>query len=200
MQCVIRFFQTKEKGKRILPCVSSEVIIVLLTDCMDKMLVMHDILIVLQSVILDVLASNRKGILSDLGSECIVFSSFQDCIMVTRETVLKIPVLNSTQEEADTKVVLHASHALARNEGVTIFRSHSRDIDITVIALSHFVHDTGRVIIDSNTGRNRKAFKMSDIDLTSQQGRSLIGFHAFTGYDQQLSILSQRQTRLLETH
>ena len=120
--------------------------------------------------------------MSLLGSECIVFSSFQDCIMVTRETVLKIPVRNGTQEEADTKVVLQANHELARNEGVAIICSHSGDIDITVVALSHFVHDTDRVIIDSNTGRNRKAFKMSDIDLTSQQGRSLIGFHAFTGY------------------
>ena len=103
--------------------------------------------------------------------------------MVTRETVLKIPALNSTQEEADTKMVLHANHTFARNEGVTIIRSHSGDIDISVIALSHFVHDTDRVVIDSNTGRNRKAFKMSEIDLTSQHGRSLIGFHAFTGYD-----------------
>ena len=78
---------------------------------------------------------------------------------------------------------MRTMYALGRNEGVTIIRSHSRNIDITVIALSHFVHDTDRVIIDSNTGRNRKAFKMSDIDLTSQQGRSLIEFHAFTGYD-----------------
>ena len=135
-------------------------------------------------LIRDVLVSNREAILSYLGSECIVFSSFQDCIMVTRETVLQIPDLNSTQEEADTKVVLHANHVLTGNEeGVAIIRSHSGDIDIVVIALSHYVHDAERVILDSNTGRNRKTFKMSDIDLTLEQRRSLMGFHAFIGCD-----------------
>ena len=114
----------------------------------------------------DVLVSNREAILPDLGSECIVFSSFQGCIIVTRETVLQIPDLNGTQEKTDTTVVLHANHALARNEeGVTIIHSHSGDIDIAVIALSSFVHDSDKVILDSNTGRNKKAFKMSDINL-----------------------------------
>ena len=113
-------------------------------------------------LIRDVLVSNREAILSGLGSECIVFSSFQDCIMVTmllipsKETMLLIPDLNNTQEEADTKVVLHATHVLPRKEeGVVLLHSHSGDIHIVVIALSHFVHHADRVILDSNTGRNR---------------------------------------------
>ena len=111
-------------------------------------------------LIRDILVSNKEATLSDLGSDCIVFSSFQDCIMVTRETVLQIPDLNSKQEEADTKVVLHANHALARNEeGVAKIRSHSGDVCIAVIALSHFVHDADRVTVDSNTGRNRRLSK-----------------------------------------
>jgi len=68
----------------------------------------------------DILVSNRETILSDLGSYCIVFSSFHDCIMATKETVLQIPDLNSTQEGTDTKVVVHANYALARNEGAAI--------------------------------------------------------------------------------
>ena len=39
------------------------------------------------------------------------------------------------------------------------------------------------MILDSNTGKNRKVFKLSSIDLTSAQKTSLIGFHAFTGND-----------------
>jgi len=40
--------------------------------------------------------------------------------MATKETVLQIPDLNSTQEGNDTKVVVHANYALARNEGAAI--------------------------------------------------------------------------------
>ena len=79
--------------------------------------------------------------------------------------MLQIPNLNSAQEEADTKVVLHANHALFGNEGVALVHSHSGDIDVVVIALSHFVYDADRVIFDSNAGRSRKACKMRDIDL-----------------------------------
>ena len=89
--------------------------------------------------------------------------------------MLQIPDLNSTQEDADIEVVLHANHVLTGNEeGVAIIRSHSGDIDILVIVLSHLVHDAERVILDSNTGRNGKTFKMSDIDLTLEQRRSLM--------------------------
>ena len=95
-----------------------------------------------------------------------------------------IPQLCSNQEEADTKVILHAKHATeSSDEGIAIIRSHSGDIDIAVIALSHFIEDADRVILDTNTGKYRKTLGLDQIDMTKEQKSSLIGFHAFTGND-----------------
>ena len=46
-----------------------------------------------------------------------------------------------------------------------------------------FTDDGARVVLDTNTGKYRKVFRMSDTDLTPAQKTSLIGFHAFTGND-----------------
>lgn len=135
-------------------------------------------------LILSVLVSKRESILGSLKSEVVYFSSYQKCTLVTKEDTTEVPELSTKQEEADTKVILHAHHALRNNEsGTVIIRSHSGDIDITVLALSHFIGDGARVVLDNNTGTYRKVFRMSDIDLTPAQKTSLIGFHAFTGND-----------------
>eukprot|EP00794_Sanderia_malayensis_P002284 gene2284-2627_t len=67
-------------------------------------------------LIRDVLVANRQAVFSTLWSESVVFSSFQDCIMVSRETVYQIPDLHTSPEEADTKVVLHANHVVTGSE------------------------------------------------------------------------------------
>ena len=81
--------------------------------------------------------------------------------MITKEDAVLFPDLSSSQEEADTKVILHAKHALRNNDdGITITHSHSGDIDNAVIALSHFIHDVKRVILDTNTSKHRKGIQI----------------------------------------
>lgn len=133
-------------------------------------------------LILEVLQTRKEQILNDMKSKEIYFSTYNECLRVTKDDVSVIPQLCSNQDEADTKVILHAKHAIETNdEGMAIIRSHSGDIDIAVIALSHFIQDAARVILDSNTGKHRKTFRLRDIDMTKEQKSSLIGFHAFTG-------------------
>ena len=131
-----------------------------------------------------VLIDKKESILADLKCDGVYFSSYRECIIVTKNDVVLVPDLCSNQEEADTKVILHADHALSSNdEGIAIIRSHYGDTDIAVIAMSHFNENGDRVILDANTGKYRKAFKLSDIDLTATQKLCLVGFHAFTGND-----------------
>ena len=40
-----------------------------------------------------------------------------------------------------------------------------------------------RVILDFNKGKYRKLLRLSDIDMTDDEEKCLIGFHAFTGSD-----------------
>ena len=103
-------------------------------------------------LIRSVLVSKKECILADLKSDAIYFSSYKECTLVTKEDAVLIPDLSSSQEEANTTVMLHAKHALRNNDkGIAIIRSHSGDIDIAVIALLHFIDNGERVILDTNT-------------------------------------------------
>ena len=62
--------------------------------------------------------------------------------------------LSSNQEEADKKVVLHASHALnAQPDKTVIVRNYSGDVDITIIMLSLTIDHSERLILDFNKGK-----------------------------------------------
>ena len=85
---------------------------------------------------LEILKTRKDQILNNMKSEEVFFSTYNECLHVTKDDVLVIPELCSNQEEADTKVILHAKHAIEANEkGMIIIHSHSGDIDIAVIAL-----------------------------------------------------------------
>ena len=67
--------------------------------------------------------------------------------------------LSSNQEEADTKICLHAKHALGtEDDGHVIIRNHSGDVDINVILLSKInsEEEASRVILDTNKGKIEK--------------------------------------------
>lgn len=93
-------------------------------------------------------AGVRESILGSLKSEVVYFSSYQKCTLVTNQDTTEVPELSTKQEEADTNVILLAQHVLRNNEsGAVIIRSHSGDVDIAVLALSHFIDDGTRVVL-----------------------------------------------------
>ena len=103
------------------------------------------------------------------------------CRKVTQENVTNVESLVSNQEEADTKVVLHALDAL-KNDGNFCIRSPSGDTDILVIAIA-LLNQNSRVFVDTGNGDNRKKVWLDSITLTNRQQNALIGFHSFTGND-----------------
>ena len=87
------------------------------------------------------------------------------------------------QEEADTKLILHATDAYKR--GVTKIDIHSADMDVLVLCLGHFEklpEDTLFV-----TGRKQKKQKINLSAIRHAIGdvttKALIGFHALSGAD-----------------
>lgn len=90
--------------------------------------------------------------------------------------------LNSTQEEADTRLYLHASFAAAASTDVVIV---SPDTDVFVIGIAlqslipaHLYFCTGR-------GTNLRTIDLQTIQvhLGDEVSKSLIGLHCFTGCD-----------------
>lgn len=125
--------------------------------------------------------ANAKKCLDILNCNAIIMSGDEYCEKVTIENVLNVENLVSNQEEADTKVVLHAMDAL-ECEGNVCIRSPSGDTDILVIAVG-LLAGNSRVLIDTGNGDGRKKIWLDSITLTPEQQNALIGFHAFTGND-----------------
>ena len=79
---------------------------------------------------------NNLKSLQMLKCNTVILSGDCYCEMVTTEGCFPFNPLKSDQEEADTKVVLHAIHALGETTGNICIRSPSGDTDIFVIALA----------------------------------------------------------------
>ena len=106
------------------------------------------------------------------------------CDVLTSSECQPCDELASDQEEADTKVVLHAKEVLssqAREKCVSI-RSPSGDTDILVIALGTIV-ERSRVLFDYGNGTNRSKIWLDQVMMPTDLRQALIGFHAFSGND-----------------
>ena len=135
-------------------------------------------------LILTVILERKLEVLSSLNSEEIYFSTDGQYHKINRDDVINVPELSSNQEEADTKLCLHARHALnSADRGTVIVRNHSGDVDINVILTAKTIDTPERVILDFNKGKYRKLLRLSDIDMTDGGKKCLIGLHAFTGSD-----------------
>ena len=120
--------------------------------------------------------------LSSLNSEEIYFSTDGQCYNIKRDDAINVPELSSNQEEADTKLCLHARHALnSTDRGTVIVRNNSGDLDINVIPIAKTTDTPERVILDFNKSKVRKVTAV--IDMADDEKKCLIGFHASKGSD-----------------
>ena len=152
------------------------------------------------SLIKEVVKRRKSEILKLLKSHCIYFSSYKLCEVIDENNCKVISELSSDQEEADTKVCLHAMAALRTypNKHV-IIRSHSGDVDINILLTSLITDSADKVFVDVNTGKNRKVLQLSDIELSSDEKEALIGFHAFTGNDYVSSFFRKGKKKCWDT-
>ena len=105
---------------------------------------------VLILTIFEVYKDNRAKTLNLLKTNELILSGDEQCFKITLSGVYAMDELSSNQEEADTKVTLHAySILISINPGkYVIIRSHSGDIDINNIATSFLVTYSVSVYID----------------------------------------------------
>ena len=90
-------------------------------------------------LIKDYAVEHSQELLLRLKCNEILISLYKICyrLRVSAEADV-IECLNSNQEEADTKLLLHAKHALeAETDMSIIIRSHSGDVDINILFLLH---------------------------------------------------------------
>ena len=136
------------------------------------------------NLIQEVIISRKTEVLDTLRSDVLFFSNENVCHIITKEGITISIELSSNQEEADTKLALHASYALTCDPNGTItIRNHYDDVDIIVIITAMITEECERVIIDGNRGNHQHAFYLADVDISPEEKAELIGFTAFTGND-----------------
>ena len=134
-------------------------------------------------IIKDMLIKEKSSILEKLECNEIYFSMEKICYLISIDTVSTVDELASSQEEADTKLLLHTNHAqLHFPELQVVVRSHSGDTDVNVLFVSKFT-DNDKIFLDIGTGVRRKVFNLTSIRMNCKLKEALIGFHAFTGND-----------------
>ena len=109
-----------------------------------------------------------------LETEVIVLSADDECYTVTSNLVTLNDDLRSNQEEADTKVLLHAIQITNSSPFKVIIRSPSGDTDIMVLALA-LIADQDKVYMDYGSGKRRKGTWLKDIPPNEDERKALIG-------------------------
>ena len=120
--------------------------------------------------------------LNILKCNTVVLSGDGYCEIITPRTCDNCDALKSDQEEADTKVVLHALDIISSSMENVCIRSPSGDTDIFVIALG-IIEERNRIKFDYGDGTNRKVVWLDEVNLPYNQSQALLGFHDLTGND-----------------
>ena len=107
----------------------------------------------------------------------------EDCHKVTRDRAMIEEELHSTQEEADTRLLLHAEHASRSGSKSVVIVSEDTDVFLLCLACQEFL--SADVVL--KCGDKNRVRYLDIRNLTNAIGRdmcqALLGMHAFTGCD-----------------
>ena len=104
------------------------------------------------------------------------------CFRVTEDTWSEVESLYSTQEEADTRMLLHAKHAEEESTAIIIA---SQDTDVFIMSLS-FAHEFAcQLYVKSGTQTREKIVDVHKVAAAVGYNMccALPGLHSFTGSD-----------------
>ena len=107
-----------------------------------------------------------------------------DCVTVTATDIQE---LRSTQEEADTRIILHclyaAQHHFDKSSGSIVVRSPDTDVFVLLVYYSPRIH--AEIVFETGTGEKLRHISVNDVHSTlgDDMAQALPAFHAFTGCD-----------------
>ena len=114
------------------------------------------------------------------GEKCYSLMSIGNSVALT-----EVPEMHSSQEEADTRVILHClyeSHNLSQDDIIIV---RSPDTDVLVLLLYYCGSFGCTVVFDTGVGIKRRLVPVNNIleHIGQDVAAALPGFHAFTGSD-----------------
>lgn len=116
-----------------------------------------------------------------MNTDTVALFFYAKVVNIESSNFILMPSLISSQEETDTKVVLHAEVLLEDKNDTTTIRLPSGDTDLVILMISLLCKFKKWVILGDGHEKNKK--KISDVDIKSDIVDVLIGRHAPSGND-----------------
>ena len=113
----------------------------------------------------------------------------EECVLITAEcgriVTTSVQRLCSSQEEADTRIVLHCLYATQSTTEDNTVIVRSPDTDVFVFLHHYSVNLNRQVLFDTGTGNNRRLLDIQCIAAAvgGEMLKALPALHAFTGSD-----------------
>ena len=134
----------------------------------------------------------------ETGYECFLYTTHDGIVHRTQ-----VHELNSTHEEADTRIIFHADFITENSEQ---FRPdivvRSNDTDVFILLLHHALHINATFWMDAgiNSRNTRRMINISELsnELTDSICEALPSFHAFTGSDYTASFMRKAKWKPFE--
>ena len=121
----------------------------------------------------------------------------ETCYSLHSDDGCSVDCLCSSQEEADTRIILHclfAAQSLS-GDGIIVVRSPDTDVFVLLLVYASDIHS--RVLFDTGTGTARRLLAVTDMatQLGEEVVKALPGFHAFTGCDTSIAFVRRGKRR-----
>ena len=106
-----------------------------------------------------------------------------DCYEITSQTANIVEELNSTQEEADTRLILHAAHAARSSNKTVVVASEDTDVFLLCLAFKCFI--SASMYVKCGTQTRTRYVSISSVvgAVGGELCKCLLGMHAYTGCD-----------------
>lgn len=107
----------------------------------------------------------------------------ETCKKLTEAAVIDVDSLRSTQEEADTRLLLHAVHCANAGSSAVVIVSEDTDVFILCVAFSGYVACPLYLKSGSHTRVQYVDIKKVAQKFGNDKCKALLGLHAFSGCD-----------------
>ena len=134
----------------------------------------------------------KENYRKSLGCKKLLVTSEDNCFEIQADTVFEVEELYSTQEEADTRLLLHAKHANNSYSRRSVI--HTPDTDVICLCITHSSYIEGELFVKTGVRNQSRIISIQKIRRKLLQENvtqaseneiydSLLGLHAFSGCD-----------------
>ena len=117
----------------------------------------------------------------EIGSDLVISGGFSEADRVVSCAGHDVTSLCATHEEADTRIILHAHHAMSH--GYRRIVVNARDTDVLLLLISFSMSLTPEIWMRAGTTTKRRFIAIHKVTLPPAVRKNILAFHAVTGCD-----------------